>query len=54
VVSVLLASLVAGQIDSFWLTKIFGLVMAYFGYRFTFVPTAPQPSVDPSVGHYSI
>lgn len=60
VVAVVVASLVAGQIDGFWLTKIFGLAMLYFGYQFAFVRSHPAPAptdpsaADPSVGHYSI
>ena len=55
VVAVLLASLLAGRMDSFWLTKIFGLVMLYFGYQFTFRPIFQQQPERPSdVGYYSI
>lgn len=55
VVAVAVASLAAGQLDSFWLTKIFGLAMLYFGYQFTFWPTRRQletPRAD--AGSYSI
>ncbi len=47
VVAVMCSSLLATQIDAFWLTKIFGLAMAYFGYQFTF--TKPRPRAAPSV-----
>lgn len=58
-IAVVGASLVAGQLDSFWLTKIFGLAMAFFSYQFTFgvaqASTKPSsPSADPSVGYYHI
>lgn len=56
--AVVAAGLVAGMLDAFWLTKIFALAMAYFGYRFTFVQPRPrpaeQPKVDPSAGFYHI
>lgn len=36
VVTVIIASAVAGQLDGFWLTKIFGGAMLYFAFLFTF------------------
>lgn len=58
VVTVVLASLVAGRLDPFWLEKLFGLAMAYFGYQFTFVKRpeakASAAPTDPSAGVYSI
>ncbi|MSQ24437.1 MAG: sulfite exporter TauE/SafE family protein [Chloroflexi bacterium] len=61
VVAVVAASLVAGQIDSFWLTKIFGLALLFFSYQFTFGSTIPKPPVassrapvDFSPGSYQI
>ena len=56
-VAVVLASLVAGAIDGFWLTKICGLALAYFAVRFTFPPAgmrSPSPRVDPAAGFYQI
>jgi uncharacterized membrane protein YfcA len=37
------SALVAGYLDAFWLTKLFGLTVAYFGYRFLFLS---EPSRD--------
>lgn len=52
------ASLLAGHLDGFWLTKIFGLAAVYFGYQFTFArpeaKPAPSTPLDPSVGFYQI
>lgn len=62
IVTVIGASLVAGILDAFWLTKICGAVLGYFAWQFTFgtrsrgsssPPTAPAP-VDPAVGFYRI
>lgn len=36
VVMVILSSAVAGMVDGFWLTKVFGAAMIYFAYLFTF------------------
>ncbi len=53
--SVIGASLLAGQIDGFWLAKIFGVAMAFFGYQFTFVTVKEKPrNADPAVGFYNI
>lgn len=46
VVMVVVASALAGQLDSFWLTKIFGLAMLWFGYQFTF-RKGRQPAAAP-------
>lgn len=62
VVSVVLAGLAAGRLDAFWLTKLFGLALVYFGYQFAFrpLPTPPAaatpagPTVDPARGFYNI
>ncbi len=55
-VAVVGASLLAGHLEAFWLTKIFGLVMAYFGYQFAFSGPRKerQPVADPAVGFYNI
>lgn len=56
--AVALASIVAGFLDAFWLAKIFGLAMLYFGYQFTFISvepnTAEPPGADPQAGFYNI
>lgn len=56
--AVVAASVLAGVLDAFWLTKIFGGAMAYFGYQFAFVTTRPNlpepPSADPKAGFYHI
>jgi hypothetical protein len=58
VIAVLISTVLAGQMDSFWLTKIFGLTTAYFGYQFTFVSREPgrvgSAALDPSVDYYQI
>lgn len=36
VVMVIISSAIAGQIDGFWLSKVFGASMLYFAYLFTF------------------
>lgn len=59
VIAVILSSFLAGQLDAFWLTKIFALVMLYFAYQFTFaVRSKPAvgsaPAIDPSGGFYNI
>jgi len=54
-IAVVGASVVAGQLDAFWLTKIFGITMLYFGYQFVFVSgKLRQPAADPAVGFYNI
>jgi uncharacterized protein len=54
-IAVLIASLLAGRLDSFWLTKIFGVVMLYFGYQFTFRPIIRRlRTPSPDAGYYSI
>ncbi|MSQ15018.1 MAG: sulfite exporter TauE/SafE family protein [Dehalococcoidia bacterium] len=54
-IAVVAGSLLAGQMDAFWLTKIFGLAMAYFAYQFAFVrPREFQQKANPSAGFYSI
>jgi uncharacterized membrane protein YfcA len=60
--TVVAASLLAGQIDAFWLTKICGLVLGYFAWQFTFVtrtsgpstPAAASHTADPNAGFYNI
>jgi hypothetical protein len=59
VVTVVAAALLAGRLDGFWLTKIFGVTMVYFGYQFTFVTPkprgqAPGKPLDPAAGFYHI
>ncbi|MSQ27659.1 MAG: sulfite exporter TauE/SafE family protein [Dehalococcoidia bacterium] len=56
-VAVVAASLVAGAIDGFWLTKVCGLALAYFAVRFTFPPATVRslsPGIDPAAGFYQI
>lgn len=61
-VVVVIASVLAGRIDAFWLTKICGIVLGYFAFQFTFRapakgPTPPTPTerrADPNAGFYSI
>lgn len=50
VIAATAASLLAGRLDSFWLTKIFGLTMAYFAYEFTFQSEAPGGRAGPARG----
>ena len=57
IVTAIIASLVAGRIDPFWLTKIFGLVLLGFAFNFTFSKgreraqaTTPQTPPAPSAG----
>ncbi len=61
VVAAVVASLVAGQVDGFWLTKVCGVVMAYFAYQFTFggAPVrrdtgAKSEPRNPTAGFYNI
>lgn len=54
---VVVAGLLAGQIDGFWLTKICGAALAYFAFRFTFPPKTQQRTteqIDPAAGFYQI
>jgi len=53
-IAVIVSSLLAGQLDAFWLTKFFGLTVAYFGYRFTFVPETSKTALVSSVDMYHI
>ena len=56
-VSVRTSGLLAGQIDGFWLTKICGVALAYFAFRFTFPPKPQQrmtEQIDPAAGFYQI
>lgn len=56
-IAVVGASLVAGGMDGFWLTKICGLALAYFAFRFTFPSSNAQHhqrGVDPAAGFYQI
>ena len=36
--------LAAGRLDAFWLTKLFGLALVYFGYQFAFRPLPKPPA----------
>ncbi len=44
-IAVIVSSLLAGNLDGFWLTKFFGLTVAYFGYRFTFLSETSKPAL---------
>ena len=49
VVAVSISGFLATQIDAFWLTKVFGLAMAYFGYQFAFkTAKAPAAAAPPA------
>jgi uncharacterized protein len=40
------SALLAAQLDAFWLTKFFGVTVAYFGYRFAFLPEPSREAVS--------
>lgn len=48
VVAVIISGYLATQIDAFWLTKVFGLAMAYFGYQFAFKTARPRQPAPPT------
>ncbi len=54
IVTVILGSAAAGQLDGFWLTKIFGVAMLYFAFLFTFkggrrpLPQSPRSALRTS------
>lgn len=57
IVMAIIASLVAGRVDPFWLTKVFGLVLLGFAFNFTFSKgraraqaTTTQTQPSPSAG----
>jgi uncharacterized protein len=48
------STLLAGGLDAFWLTKIFGLTVAYFGYRFTLLAEPAKPAMSSAGDMYHI
>jgi len=44
-IAVAASAVIAAHLDAFWLTKLFGLTVAYFGYRFTFLTEATGRAV---------